>query len=231
MALRAFLAEGKAVALRTFLTGIPRDRRWLIFLTFVNLGGFLYGMEWYRGQLATLPAWAWPVTADCPVSALLFGSVTALLALDRHCEPLQGLAYVAALKYGLWTVLIIAQSWLAGAPLDLDGFNLMWTHAGMVGESLLFGMVRPPRLRWVGLGAVWVALNTVLDYGFGLHPTLPAQTPVSLALGASVGLGVLAVGIFSALAFRGGARGRPATQVAAEVQGGAGEWRSGASWE
>ncbi|MFZ5767436.1 MAG: DUF1405 domain-containing protein, partial [Bacillota bacterium] len=197
---RALLRRGPAASWSGFVAvvkGIPRDRRWLFFLTLVNLAGFAYGMDWYRGQLASLAVWTWPVTADCPVSALLFGCVTATLALGRSCGPLEGVAYVASLKYGMWTVLIIGQSWLAGAPVDADSINLLWTHAGMVGESLLFGTVRPPRLHWVALGAVWAAVNTALDYGLGLHPTLPDQTPLWLALGASVGLGVLAVAFFA----------------------------------
>lgn len=206
------------------LAGIPRDRRWLVFLTAVNLAGFAYGMNWYRSQLAVVSPWAWPVTADCPVSALLFGTVTALLAAGRKPGALQGVAFVAALKYGLWTVLVISQSLLAGATLDADAFNLLWTHAGMAAEALLFGAVLPLRPGWVALGAAWTGLNTLLDYGAGLHPTLPAQTPLNLALGASLGLGAVSVGVFGALALR-GRRGR------AYGAGGAARWCGGESWE
>ncbi|MEW6398941.1 MAG: DUF1405 domain-containing protein, partial [Bacillota bacterium] len=94
------------VALVELVKGIPRDRRWLLFLTVVNLGGFVYGMDWYRGQLASLPVWTWPVVADCPVSALLFGCLTGALALGVAPGALEGLADVAALKYGMWTVLV-----------------------------------------------------------------------------------------------------------------------------
>lgn len=186
----------------SFLKRVPADRRWLLFLTVVNLGGFAYGLDWYRDQLASLPAWVWPLTADCPFSALLFGSVAATLALGRPWGPLEGVAYVASLKYGMWTVLVIGQSWLAGAPVRVDDINLVWTHAGMVAESLLFGTLRSLRLSWIVPGAVWLALNTAVDYGLGLHPTLPAQTPLSLALGASVGLDLLAVALFCGLARR-----------------------------
>jgi uncharacterized membrane protein YpjA len=233
--------HGGPLALAASLKGIPRHPRWLVFLTAVNLGGFLYGMEWYRSQLATVPFWAWPVTADCPVSALLFAGVTACLTLGRRCEPLEGIAFVAALKYGLWTVVVLAQSWLAGAAIDLDGFNLMWTHVGMAGEALLFGAVRPPRLPWVGLGAAWAAFNSLLDYGFGFHPTLPSETPVSFALAMSVGLGALAVGVFAWLAARsrasaGAGRDPLAPRAGSEDAEGGREregaisWHSGACW-
>lgn len=186
---------------------ITRDRRWLVFLTAVNLGGFVYGLEWYRGQLACLPVWVWPVTADCPVSALLFGCVTAALAGGRGAAAVEGVAYVAALKYGLWTVLVLGQSWLAGAPLDADGINLLWTHLGLAGEAVLFGLVRRPRLRWVVLGGAWVGFNTFVDYTFRVYPTLPAQTPVALARAAAVALDLLTVGLFGlvGVARRGGA--------------------------
>lgn len=189
--------------------GIPARRGWQLFLTAVNLAGFAYGMEWYRGQLAGVPFYFWPVTADCPVSALLFGLVTASLALGRPQRWLEGLAYVASLKYGLWTVLVIAHSWWAGAPGDADSFHLFWTHLGMVGEAVLFGMARPPLLQWVGLGTGWVMLNTALDYGLGLHPTLPPQTPLALAWGASVGLGMVSVGFYAALAVKRGRGAKP----------------------
>lgn len=241
---RARARQGRRglLALATFLKGIPRHPRWLVFLTAVNLGGFLYGVGWYRGQLAALPLWAWPVTADCPVSALLFAGVTACLTLGRRCEPLEGIACVAALKYGLWTVVVLGQSWLAGAAIDVDGFNLMWTHVGMAGEALLFGAVRPPRLPWVWLGAAWVVFNSLLDYGLGLHPTLPAETPVGFAQWASVGLDALAVGVFALLAAGSRATaGAGLGSLAARAgrkdgadgrrRGGAISCRSGASWE
>ncbi|HHY95870.1 MAG TPA: DUF1405 domain-containing protein [Firmicutes bacterium] len=177
-----------------YLLGIPRDRRWLGFLTAVNLGGFVYGLHWYEEQLATLPWYAWPVTADCPVSALLFGLLTASLLWGSSPPWLQGLAGMAALKYGIWTVLVIGQSWLAGAPVDVGSINLFWTHLGLTVEAVLFALVyRPPAL-WVIPGVVWVILNTLLDYGVGLHPTLPGQTPLALAAGAA---GVLDVAVLA----------------------------------
>ncbi len=172
-----------------YLQGMAKNRRWLAALAVADLVGFAYGVDWYWGQLAGLPWYAWPFTADCPMSALFLALICVFLLGGRRSSSLEGLGYVAALTYGLWTMVVIGHSWLAGARPTGDDFLLFGSHLGMVAEVILLASAYRPVPRGIWVGGTWLAVNAVLDYAAGLYPTLPPQTPVSVAFWALVILG------------------------------------------
>lgn len=166
--------SSRAGAVLNWLEGIPRDRRYFLPLALINLAGAVYGFYWYRDQLLSTPPWAWPLVADSPLAVLAFGFY--LLSLHRggrRFPLLEAYALLTTLKYGLWTDLVIGQSWLAGGQVIFEDVHLLASHFGMALEAFLFLRYFAPPLPYGLLVSAWLVLNDYVDYARGLHPNLP----------------------------------------------------------
>lgn len=175
---------------RTIL-GLPQERRWAAALVALNLGGSLYGFQWYASQLARTPWWQWPVVPDSPLSTLLFSFFLVFWYWGRSPRLFSALALLGMLKYGAWTMFIFGQIWWAGHGLVLEDLVLFLSHLGMVVEALIF--VRHVRLpAWAVAGAAaWYVINDWADYGLGFRPGLPAPEFLPSVAMAAVVLTVL----------------------------------------
>lgn len=176
-------AAGKRAGARKWpwLRRVTGDRRALLALVIVNLFGTVYGFYWYRDQLALTPLTSWPFVPDSPTATLLFALFGLVFLLGRpgvERKPgpvlLQGFAYLANFKYGLWTPAIMIHLWLTTGQLDFESVHLSLSHLGMAIQALLYAFTHPPRAFPVALAGAWLFLNDYLDYGRGLHPFLPA---------------------------------------------------------
>jgi len=166
---------------KSWMLGIPGDRRWIAVLIAVNLSGSLYGFNWYREQLRATPLRYWPVVPDSPLSTLLFSLFLIAVYFGRRYPWLEALSELAMIKYGLWTPLVIGQHWWVHRVVDFEDVHLFLSHLAMAVEATLFlRFYRPgpvlglPGLVW-GLPALgWLLFNDYMDYFRGFHPALPA---------------------------------------------------------
>ncbi|WP_338131270.1 DUF1405 domain-containing protein [Cohnella rhizosphaerae] len=85
----------------------------------------------------------------------------------------EALAVVTSIKYGVWATVIIFASAAYGSPIVWQDWMLIVSHLSMAvcavlyGRFFLYGMVA------VGLAAAWTLLNDIVDYSFGVYPSLP----------------------------------------------------------
>ncbi|MDA8345255.1 MAG: DUF1405 domain-containing protein [Thermaerobacter sp.] len=135
----------------------------------LNVLGAAYGLVWYWPQLVQTHLLLLPFVPDCPLAAGLLA-----LALWRwrkgHGEALQGFAIGVALFYGAWTVALLSRT---GLVEGLEDRAMLLAHLGMMVEALMLWQVARPHRGW-RLAALWVAVNTFVDYSLGTHPALPA---------------------------------------------------------
>lgn len=165
---------------------LPEDRRWALGLVALNLGGSLYGFQWYGAQLACTPWWQWPVVPDSPLSTLLFSVFLGFWFWGRPPALLSALATMGMLKYGAWTMFIFGQIWWAGYAVAAEDLLLFISHLGMVVEALIFLRYLKLPGRAVAAAVAWYALNDLADYGLGFRPPLPAPEFLSTVTVAAV---------------------------------------------
>jgi uncharacterized membrane protein YpjA len=152
-------------------------QRWALgWLLAVNVLGAAYGFVWYRDQLAGVPVWLWPLTADSPMS-LLFSSVALASWLrGRRLPAMESLGYLGLLKYGFWTMLVVGRHWVReGIALDIDLF-LFLSHGFMAAQAMLLATTRAPAPSSIAIALLWYLGNDYVDY---LHPDTPTMPPVS----------------------------------------------------
>jgi uncharacterized membrane protein YpjA len=147
--------------------------RWLLV---VNALGAAYGFAWYGDQLAGVPLWLWPLTADSPMSLLFSSLALASWLRGRRWPVMEGLAYLGLLKYGFWTMLVVGRHWSRGGfAWDIDLF-LFASHAFMAVQAVLLGLTRGPGASAVAVALLWYLANDYADY---LHPEGLTLLPVA----------------------------------------------------
>ena len=186
------------------LLGPLVTQRWALrWLLTVNVLGAAYGFAWYGNQLAGVPVWLWPLTADSPMSLLFSSLAVASWLRGRRTPVMEGLGCLGLLKYGFWTMLIVARYWAReGIALDIDLF-LFVSHAFMAVQAVALALTWAPGPSAVATALLWYLGNDYVDY---LHPDMPTLPPVSEpALARTVGLAstpVFAVMLVGAGGFR-----------------------------
>lgn len=150
------------------------EHRWAVWvLVVVNLAGAVYGFNWYREQLLQSPKGLWPVIPDSPLAALYFGLFLLVIRFGRRWRLLEALAFLAMIKYGLWTVLVFAQYWWAHGVTSFEEVHLSLSHFSMAVEAAIFLRYYYPGTL-AGIAAwLWFVLNDYMDYFRGTHPRLP----------------------------------------------------------
>lgn len=195
---------------KSWLLGMPGDRRWIAALIAINLSGSLYGFNWYREQLRSTPLLYWPVVPDSPLSTLLFSLFLVAVYFGRRYPYLEALSGLAMIKYGLWTPVVIGQHWWVHRMADFEDVHLFLSHLAMAMEAMLFlhfyrpGLCRPGPTRnlkglvW-GLPAVgWLLFNDYMDYFRGFHPALPAPELVETVKVVSMAITGLSASLYVA---------------------------------
>ncbi|MCL6459023.1 MAG: DUF1405 domain-containing protein [Gorillibacterium sp.] len=175
---------------KAFLT----SRSILYCLFWVNLLGTIYGYYWYGQQLIDTakekPWWMLILVPDSPTGSLLFTFALLYLIIDsyrkdRHQEVdqrvrmggrlrniIEAMACAASFKYGVWAVsIIIADNYLGNSANWIDGM-LSASHLGMAAEALLFARFFKLTPLGLAFGAVWMFASDIVDYSFGVYPSL-----------------------------------------------------------
>jgi len=185
-----------AVQWQRFQAFIVENRRVRWILIVVNMLGALYGFSWYFDQLASTELRFWPVVPDSPTSALMFGGVLLLYTLGLRARPLEAVAYMMTIKYGLWAATVLsAYALLYGEP-TFETTHLTISHIGMALEAVIFLQYFHPGF-YAGLfGAAWMIINDYFDYTYMTHPALPHSALLPAAQWIAIGLTVLILVVY-----------------------------------
>jgi len=169
-------------------------------LTAINVAGFVFGLWFYRFQLATVPAYLWPWLLDSPMPVLAFAIICGLLFLHKRLPGWFALwTAVGLAKAGLWTALVLVLHWghfWALSPA-ITTLNLP-LHIGMIGEALVLApRIRVGRLALAGV-AGWYLLNDALDYWAGTLTAIPPTYVSALAIESVAATVVFTAGLWAA---------------------------------
>ncbi len=149
---------------------------WLIVI--VNLIGAAFGFIFFYGRslLRADPLLAIFI-ADCPLYTLLIAIVFILAYFRKRISWLYFLAFVGALKYGFWTIFVLAtyqNFYYSPGVAALMYYTLFIAHIGLILETtLLFGKIELKKF-FIGIALFWFLLNDFVDYVFMTHPPLPS---------------------------------------------------------
>lgn len=192
---------------RSYLEQAPS----LLWLIGANLVAVLVGVRFYVEEMVDVHTFLWPFYLDSPAAVLLMalslatllpfiGSDVRQATTNRVLAYLHTLTFVWLVYVGLWTVVALAirpDLYLAdpAGAFALFGFvGIVVTHLLFVLEAYLIPHYgRTTRGALAFAGAV-LAVNLVLDYGFGYHP--PLEYEPGLALPAlSVAIAAVTIGL------------------------------------
>jgi uncharacterized membrane protein YpjA len=146
-------------------------QKWLIILLLlVNIPGTIYGYIWYNDQLASTPAYFILFVPDSPTASLFFVLVLIALLLRRNWPLIEALAAITLIKYGIWAVVMnLAAGW-AGDALNWKNYMLIFSHAGMALQAILYAPYFRIKRWHLLVAAVWTLHNDIIDYVFMMHP-------------------------------------------------------------
>ncbi|MFD2332110.1 DUF1405 domain-containing protein [Cohnella sp. GCM10020058] len=214
---------------RRFLT-----QNWVMTLLMVfYVFGTIYGYYWYKNQLVdtmqTHPAWLIPFVPDSPTASLFFTIAALWLWLSSFGDGdnkvvtgvrcvFEALAVVTSIKYGIWATVIIFASAAYGSPIVWQDWMLIVSHMSMAVCAVLYGRFFLYGAIALGIAAAWTLLNDIVDYGFGVYPSLPQSLDDRL-LGVAIftfALTIFSVGVAAIVSFA-NQRARRTSAVRGEV--------------
>lgn len=146
-------------------------RPFLWYILVAEVLGSIYGYYWYKEQLSITPWYLWLFTWDCPFYATLFSFwlFSYLKNYRLHRSALfTAITFTGLIKYGLWTVVIVQDSYLLGSPVTLDRLGLQISHFIMLIQGFL--LINTVRVRHIIIVWAWMLLNDFMDYFVGTYP-------------------------------------------------------------
>jgi uncharacterized membrane protein YpjA len=159
----------------SYLKDLLMDRRTLYLVIVTNILGTLFGFYYYLPQISENNPLFWIFIMDSPLSTLFIATSLLLHIKNRQKKFLDYLAFIGNFKYGIWTVFVLFhyfESFLAMRGTLLFSFLavshlLMFFQAFLVLDYLEFDY------RYLAAAASFFLVNDILDYGLGIHSTLP----------------------------------------------------------
>lgn len=149
-----------------------RERMLLYLLLFINVPGTIYGYIWYLEQLKNTPPIFLPFVPDSPTASLFFVFVLIAFLKKRHWPIIEALAAVTLIKYGIWAVVMNIGMGMTGHVLDWRNYMLIFSHAGMALQALLYMPYYRIRPLHLIIAAIWTLHNDMIDYVYMMHPYL-----------------------------------------------------------
>jgi uncharacterized membrane protein YpjA len=169
----------------------PWQWRFTLPLVIINAMGSAYGFYWYHEQLAVTPPCLWLFVADSPMASTLFTLALLIRGSGALRRLFQVIAFTAAIKYGLWAIVIITQFWINYGSVGSTEIMLWASHLGMAVEGVIFLKTVQIERVTVIVTLFWMLPNDLLDYCAGFHPYLFAPEQESLAQAAALVLTAL----------------------------------------
>lgn len=152
------------------ILSILRHRTFLIGLFFINLFGTVYGFMWYEHQLATTPPIFKLFVPDSPTASLFFTVFLFFYIFGKNIPYVEALAIVTLFKYGVWAVVMNILTLIVAGQLSWEGYMLIFSHAGMAIQGLLYAPFYRIKMRHLVVAGIWTLHNDVIDYVFGMMP-------------------------------------------------------------
>ena len=153
-----------------FWTAFLQNKMILYMLLVVNIFGTIYGYYWYGWQLKETDFPLVLFVPDSPTASLFFCGVLFLWLMKRQSGTLEALAILSLIKYGIWAVIMNLLVMIVYGNLHWTGYMLMFSHALMAFQAVLYFPFYRIRLWQWGIGALWLLQNDFLDYVFGVMP-------------------------------------------------------------
>jgi uncharacterized membrane protein YpjA len=158
-----------------YLKDLLLDRRTLYLVIVANILGTLFGFYYYLPQISENNPFFWIFIMDSPLSTLFIAASLIFYLRDHQKKFMDYLAFIGNFKYGIWTVFVLFhyfESFLAMRGTLLFSFLavshfLMFFQAFLVLDYLEFDY------RYLAAAASFFLVNDLLDYGIGIHSTLP----------------------------------------------------------
>lgn len=172
----------------------PWQSRYTAPLVIINALGSGYGYYWYHEQLAATPFYYWPFVPDSPLASTFFTLALLIPGNSALRRLFQTIAFTAAVKYGIWAVVIISQYWIKGGPVEFTEVMLWLSHLGMAVEGGIFLKTLQLDRMVVSITGMWMLLNDLMDYYAELHPYLFAPGQEFLAAITALSLTVFITG-------------------------------------
>lgn len=185
---------------RAFLKD-PWQAKYVWMILIINFFGSVYGYYWYAGQLAATDKKLWLFVPDSPLATTMLAVVLALSLTGFRKSLFTVLACTACIKYGLWAVIVITDSWMRGSRIMPEEMMLWISHLGMAAQGLVYlwqeagARIKRGDAPFAGevivCTAAWMAVNDFLDYYLDIHPYLYMENQETMAAAAVVLLSVL----------------------------------------
>lgn len=172
-----------------------RSFLWLVF--FFEVLGSIYGYYWYKDQLSKTPWYLWLFTWDCPFYATLFSiwlySYLRNTALHKS-NLFTAITWTGLIKYGIWTVIVVQDSYYWGSPVTIDSLGLQISHAILFIQGLI--LLSKVSFRNIGIVSSWMLINDYMDYIVGTYPwMLPEQ--IRIAMWLAIALTIIQYGLMN----------------------------------
>lgn len=149
------------------------NRYFLWLLLVINVFGTVYGYDWYGWQLEKTPTIFLPFVPDSPTASLFFCFVLAAFLMGKNWPLFEALAIVTLLKYGFWAVVMNLLVLNVTGELGLSGWMLLFSHAGMAIQGLLYAPFYRFKIWHLVVTGIWTLHNDVIDYVFFMLPSYP----------------------------------------------------------
>lgn len=146
------------------------NRGFLIILFIVNLLGTIYGYMWYKTQLLQTPAIFLAFVPDSPTASLFFTIFLLYFIFGKNVPYIEALALTSLFKYGIWAVIMNILTYFTDGSLHWQAYMLIFSHAGMAIQGLLYAPLYQIRLRHLAVASIWILHNDIIDYVYGMMP-------------------------------------------------------------
>lgn len=159
-----------------FFKYILLDKRFIVFLFFVNLLGTVYGYIWYESQLKITPTIFLPFVPDSPTASLFFTIFLIYFIRGKNVPYIEALAVTSLFKYGIWAVVMNFFTLYVNGSLSFQGYMLIFSHLAMAIQGLLYTPFYKIKLKHLAVASIWVLHNDMIDYVFGMMPIYSSLT-------------------------------------------------------
>lgn len=149
---------------------ILTQRNFLISLFIINLLGTIYGYIWYKEQLAQTPIIFLPFVPDSPTASLFFTIFLLFFIFGKNTPYIEALALTSLFKYGIWAVVMNILTFFTDGSLSWQAYMLIFSHAGMAVQGLLYSRLYKIKLRHLIVASIWILHNDIIDYVYGMMP-------------------------------------------------------------
>ena len=149
-----------------YIRAVLEDRRFLILLFFINLGGTIYGYIWYESQLRVTEPIFLLFVPDSPTASLFFTLAIAAWIWGRHWKLIEALALITLVKYGLWAVAMNIWTLVEAGTIGVTGWMLVASHFLMAVQAGLYFAKEAVGFLHIALGPRWALPKDGIDHVF-----------------------------------------------------------------